>query len=1138
MTATAVPDRPALALPETPYVGLVPYREEDAPFFFGREREQRIVTANLRAARLTLLYGPSGVGKSSLLRAGVVSSLRARAGPALAVCVFSSWRDDPLPALTKAIRAAATDAVGSEIGVPLPGAPLAETLRGWTQHVRRLLVVLDQFEDYFQYHPDEDGEGTFFAEFPRFVNDPSLRVNFLLSIREDALAKLDRFEGRIPALFGNYLRVDHLTRAGAREAIEGPVGEYNRRLAEGATPFEIEPALVDAVVEAAASGRLALAAAGNGDLAAEEASGNVETPFLQLVMERLWRATVSFGSRRLTTQTLSELGGAQQIVENHLLESLGSLDAAEQAVAADLFRFLVSRSKTKIAHSASDLAEWTRRPEPEVAAVLEDLCRGEHGRLLRAIPPPAGEDEGTRYELFHDVLAEPIVEWRRRFEHDRDRRRTIRRFAVVAGGLGVLVAAFAALGIWALVQRNDANRATQSASSVALASAADGQLAKHPDEALLLALAAMQAHATPQAHGSMFRALVAARERGVTAILHGHTGAVRAVGFASGGMLATAGEDGTVRLWDLGTRRSAGVLDAHAGEIDALAVSPDGRTVAAAGTDGKVRLWDVRTRRVTRVLRETGTVTALAFSRDGRTIASGDSGSVIHLFDVRTGRSLNSLTAGNGRVNSIAFSPNGRLVASGGDDGNVSLWDLVGGFPLPGLEGASSPVLGVAFSPDGRLLASASDDKTAIIWDVRSRAILHTLSGHTDGVESVAFTPDGRTVATAADDGTVRLWDVRTGHATAVLNGHVGPVYGVAWSPDGRTVAGAGNDGTTWLWQSSTPSVVDLPGSNHGNIKIAFSPDGGTIASAEVNRPVVGVWDTRTHLLLDTFHGSAGMYGVAYAPDGQTIASAAEDGTVRVWSLRTHRQLAAIRAVKDGSEVSKVAFSPDGHTLAASGDDGAVHLWAVPSYRPLQALDTHVSVYGLAYSPDGRLLVATGHDGRVFVWNTRTRKLAAVLRGHRGTVWGLAFSPDGQRFATSGDDGTVRVWDARTFTTLAVLTGHTSTVWWVAFSADGSILGSASQDRTARFWDAHTFEPLAVLRGGPKGDAVDDIQFSPDGRTLALAYYSKVQLWRGLFWRDTSDLEQQVCRLVVGNLAPTEWAGVAGGLPYRPSCPG
>jgi hypothetical protein len=422
----------ARSLQTTPYVGLVPYSEEDAVFFFGRGEEKQIVTGNLRAARLTILYGPSGVGKTSLLQAGVVHDLRdqvranATKGRApFAICAVSAWRDEPLSALVEALRAAAGEALaGEELPPRERGEPLVETLRVWTRRVRTLLVVLDQFEDYFLYHPDEEGEGTFAVEFPRIVNEPSLRVHFVLSLREDAWAKLDRFEGQIPGLFANYVRVEHLDRDAAREAIEGPIEEWNRRLPAGEERYSVEPALVETVIDSAAAGRFALPEGGDG--AAPEArraeSDAVEAPFLQLVLERLWRATIEDRAHALTLARLEQLGGAQRIVDSHLQQALGTLSKPQQAVAADAFRFLVTRSKTKIAQSASDLADWTKRPEPEVSAVLDKLSRGESGRILRPISPPSGESEGVRYELFHDVLAEPILDWRRRYEQERTRR--------------------------------------------------------------------------------------------------------------------------------------------------------------------------------------------------------------------------------------------------------------------------------------------------------------------------------------------------------------------------------------------------------------------------------------------------------------------------------------------------------------------------------------------------------------------------------------------------------------------------------------------------------------------------------------------------------------------------------------------
>jgi hypothetical protein len=171
----------AVSRPDSPYVGLVPYEESDAAFFFGRSLEAAIVAANLRAARLTIVYGPSGVGKSSLLMAGAVHLLRDEARSAddderFAVCVYRSWRDDPLRGLEDAARVAFQEAPGgAALPAPEADATFAETLRAWTESTGTLLVVFDQFEEYFQYHPDEsDGEG-FAAELARIVNDRPCR---------------------------------------------------------------------------------------------------------------------------------------------------------------------------------------------------------------------------------------------------------------------------------------------------------------------------------------------------------------------------------------------------------------------------------------------------------------------------------------------------------------------------------------------------------------------------------------------------------------------------------------------------------------------------------------------------------------------------------------------------------------------------------------------------------------------------------------------------------------------------------------------------------------------------------------------------------------------------------------------------
>jgi hypothetical protein len=454
-------------LPEAPYKGLVPYGEGDAPFFFGRDAEREIITANLLASRLTVFYGASGVGKSSVLRAGVAHHLRARSeqeraerGRAeFAVVVFRDWRDDPVSGLAAEIRRTVAPLLPEGAAPPSPDlASLVETLRVWSEALDGdLLIILDQFEEYFLYHGQEDGPGTFAVEFPRAVNRRDLRVSFLVSLREDALAQLDRFKGRIPNLFDNYLRIRHLDREAGHEAIEKPLDRFNE-LRGDAEPVSSEPALVEEVLDQVQSGRVLLGEAGQGGIGGLAAAGaggeEIETPYLQLVMTRLWEKEMRAGSRVLRLSTLRELGGAERIVRTHLDQVMDALSPQEQETAVRIFRHLVTPGGTKIALTASDLAYFTELPEPALEEVLRTLSRGD-GRILRSA------DAG--YEIFHDVLAPAVLDWRRRFleKKRRRQRQLVSGAAVLIGAVALLV-----LVVFAVSQRYEAQLAEQRADSV------------------------------------------------------------------------------------------------------------------------------------------------------------------------------------------------------------------------------------------------------------------------------------------------------------------------------------------------------------------------------------------------------------------------------------------------------------------------------------------------------------------------------------------------------------------------------------------------------------------------------------------------------------------------------------------------
>jgi Novel STAND NTPase 1 len=435
MSQTTVPttppgQAPAVAtLPACPYKGLMPYGEEDAAFFFGRESERDIVVANLMAARLTLLYGPSGVGKSSILRAGVArhlgelsdEELTERGQRDFVIVVFSAWRDDPVAGVEAAILESLRRSFPNKRLELVPGR-LAERLRSLTQDLGvEIYVILDQFEEYFLYHGDEDGEGTFALEFPRLLALPDVRVNVLMAIREDALAKLDRFEGRLPNLFDNFLRLQHLDRDAARVAIEEPIRRFNQLVARD-RQVQIEPNLVEALLDQVKTGRVTVGESGLGMVEGSEsvAEEHIETPYLQLVMTRLWTEEMAAASGMLRLATLTRLGGAQRIVRTHLDEAMGNLPPEDQEIGARIFHHLVTPSGTKIAHTAGDLSEYTMVPKADLDKVLEKLSGGEI-RILRPVAPPSDDVGDYRYEIFHDVLAAAVLDWRGRYMSSRER---------------------------------------------------------------------------------------------------------------------------------------------------------------------------------------------------------------------------------------------------------------------------------------------------------------------------------------------------------------------------------------------------------------------------------------------------------------------------------------------------------------------------------------------------------------------------------------------------------------------------------------------------------------------------------------------------------------------------------------------
>jgi Novel STAND NTPase 1 len=403
----------------SPFLGLVPYSLDDADYFFGRDEWRASITDSLLAYRVSILYGASGIGKSSVLQAGVLHELRETArenhakygAPEFAVAAHRRWTDDPRVGLKQSI-VEAVEAAAPNLATDPPEGTLAEVLDAWGKRLGgRVLVVLDQFEEYFVYHRADRDTG-FAAELAEALTRRDIVANFLISIREDALASLDVFKREVPGLLNNLIRIEHLTAGDARNVIDEAVKRWNEDRGEN---VEVDDDLVTAVLQGVRSGRVFVGETGQGIAAdghdADDETAPIEAPYLQLVMTRLWDEMA--GSHELRLETLTRLGGVQEIVETHLDETMDRLPKDQQDVAARVFNYLVTPSGSKIAHSVVDLAKYanvdTRRLEPVLVRLAEPDVR-----VLRRVRP---EREGgvERYEIFHDVLAAAVLDWRSRY---------------------------------------------------------------------------------------------------------------------------------------------------------------------------------------------------------------------------------------------------------------------------------------------------------------------------------------------------------------------------------------------------------------------------------------------------------------------------------------------------------------------------------------------------------------------------------------------------------------------------------------------------------------------------------------------------------------------------------------------------
>jgi WD40 repeat protein len=1124
-----------------PYIGLRFFTEQDAEWFFGREEEHQTIIANLRATRLTILYARSGVGKSSLLRAGVARQLgdlahrwlAERGSPRYVPVVFGAWKDDPVEGLITAIEDALRAFLPARSPPTLPRGQLRGAIEAATASVdATLLIILDQFEEYLLYSAREPGGAGFVDQMAGCLNRPEVRANFLIAIREDAYAGLgDLFAGKAANVYGNYLQLGYLDRDAAREAIVRPIEHFNRRHA-AVEPMTLEPALIDSVLDEVRSGEVQVGVVGRG--AVEDGNGHlprreeIETPYLQLVMSTIWRRERERQSHVLRLATLRELGGAQEIVRAHLDGALRALGEDERDTALDVFQHLVTPSGAKIVHAASDLALMVDRPGEQVAGLLAKLAQGDT-RIVRQVPPPAGKSQpDDRYEIFHDVLAPAIVAWRQRaleqqraaedsrerqrLERERRlaqeraqqearRRRSFQRLAAAA--LALLLVAIV-LGVLAFLAQRSAVSNQKTAQSRQLAASAEATLPSDPELSTLLALQALRVKHTTQAEAALRDAVP---QMGVLKALPTGSLLFSASFSPDGRRVLTSSADGTARVWDAAS--GSQLISLHPpGRISGAAFSSDGRRIVASTEKGAV-IWDSRNGSRLAVLGPGRNVEVAAFSPDGTKVVTAGYDKRTSVWDVGSGRQLAVFPPAKGAVRTVVFSPDGGKVLTASEDGAATVWGVASRKQLLVVHATGESIDAAAFSPDGAKLVTAGTGGTVRIWDVGSAKQLAVLNGHSGTVYSAAFSPDGSQVLTASEDGTARIWDVASARQLNALSSDTGAVRGAAFSPDGTRVVTASEDGTARIWDASPRELRVVLDKSLVN-SASFSPDESKVVTAGYDGRA-RIWRAATGKQLVELKGhTEPLTSAAFSHDGTRVVTASEDGTARIWDASSGAQL----AVFSGPEARvygllSAAFSPDGTRVVTASEDGTARIWRLKGSAPAIVLgqEGHIyRIYAAAFSPDGKQVVTASEDGSARVWDAASGTQVALLSPGRGIILGAAFSPSGRELVIACADGTARIFDAASGHQLVVLSGHSGPVTGVAFSNDGRKVVTAGADGTVRIWDAASGQQLAVLRG--QAGRVNSAAFSGDGHSVVTASDHMTAIWSAELSGSITSLQQ------------------------------
>jgi WD40 repeat protein/tRNA A-37 threonylcarbamoyl transferase component Bud32 len=1177
------PDTPTrVAIEGTcPFKGLASFEPVDADYFFGRERLVAELVARLVGAGFLGIVGPSGSGKSSVLRAGLLPALAGGMLPG-----SGGWRrlllrpgERPLEELRRVLVSGAED-------------PLAEALDTLPGNARLLLAV-DQLEELFTACRSDAERAAFADTLARAAADPEGRAVVVVALRADFYGRFAAYPGLAEQLGVNHVLVGPMQASELRRVVELPAGRVGLR---------VEPELADALVDDVEGepGALPLLSTALLELwqkrqdneltlAAYRESGGVHGAVARLA-EGTYARVPDERKRIVRAILLRLVGEGESDAPVRRRAPLAELDLERNDDVTDVLSTLadsrlvtVGEGSVEVAHEAL-LREWPRlrewidedtegrrlRRHVTQAATEWEAAGRDQGELYRGARLAAALEWSTDHAVeLNELEREFVTESRDAFEKETKRvRRTNRRLRGLLAGVAVLLAAAAAGAVLAVIQRGEARDAETG--QLAQRLGAQALVEDDLDLSLLLARQAVAIDGSPQTRGYLLAAL--RRSPAAIGIMHGRGGVLRGIAISPDGKtLAVGGGDNGVLFFDARTYEQIGVLLSIPGENaaseslagESLAYSPDGRTLAVGG-DHTVRLIDARTHKQLAETAVDGVAARMVFTKDGSQLVvlfppgeATDLGGAAAQITVRDAATLEPIglpIEPDAFVGAyvgfyyaaphFALTADDRSLITASEDGKFAWWDLRSRKRTRTLK-IGTGLHALAVSPDG-LTAAVGIERGVQLVDLRSGTVRTATGGFTGRPNWALFSPDGETLVSTNVEGTVTLWDVESGTPGETLRGHSNDVQQPVFSPDGETLYTVSNDGTAIAWDLTGDRTLGRPftfthdrafsAAGYDGHPGEFSPDGRLIAVG-LKEEGIALWDARelTPVGAPLLETDGEVKTLAFSPDGQTLAAVTSPGgSLTLWDVGSRSRLHGPLSAGTGDLLVGVGFPPNGATLATTSGQLGVQLWDVATGAGLGEIGNASDAHDLAFSADGATIAfARPGRGGAEVWDMATRTSIATVDGTPFTELSVALSPDGHFLAVGGFGRVVNVWDVRTRKLVHELDQGGNGAFTLEFSPDGRTLAISGFEPVASLWDVGTGTQI-----GPQltaGDRRTMIDLSSDGRLLLEIHGNG----KGAVWDvDPESWKRRACDLANRTLTREEWEEFLPGRPYEPACGG